>query len=403
MRPRSLLAFGNFFSVAHFYLIIFILAPYLATFMPAEETGLVISAGALITLIIFPMAPKLITYFGARRLAVYFGVVETIVLILLATNPTHVLAIVFVAIATATSPLIAYGLDLLLEATVMHIEEGSTGSVRTAFLTAGNGALIAAPIIAGYLLDGDNAYYRVFLVAALSLVPFLILFGLKKLPEGEAPRPADLHKTLVCIQKTPDLYSILGANVILQFFYHSAPLFIPLYLHDALGIPWGTLGWMFAVMLVPFVLLEYPAGVLADRALGDRALLAVGFLIMGLALALVGFLDASSPLFVMLAILVATRIGASLVESMTEGHFFRRVTERDTETVSLFRMARPFSALFAPLTCSILLAAGGYQVLFVIIGSAIIVTGAMATVGIQNIRRSAVGVHLESPPPNLPV
>ncbi len=395
MHPRRLLAFGNFFSVAHFYLIIFVLAPYLATFMPAEETGLIISMGALATLAIFPLAPRIVCRIGARRLALYFGLAEAMVLVLLATNPVPVLAMVFVALATAMSPLIAYGLDILLEATVKHVEESSTGSVRTAFLTAGNAALIVAPIVAGFLLDDTNAYYRVFLAAALSLIPFLILFSLNHFPEGAPLLGSDLRKTWTHFKESHDLRSIMAANVILQFFYHLAPLYVPLYLHNALHIPWSSLGWMFAVMLLPFVLVEYPAGVLADRALGDKALLAVGFLIAGFSFALIGFLDSGSPLFVVVAVLVASRIGIALVESMTEGHFFRRVSERDADTVSVFRMARPFSALLAPLTGSILLATVGYEWLFAITGSMVIVAGAAATLGLKNVTRT-VGTPLET-------
>lgn len=386
MRPRALLSFGNFFSVAHFYLIIFVLAPYLSTFMPAAETGLVVSAGALVTLVIFPLAPRLVARFGARRLAVFFGSAETVALIMLAANPVPVIAIIFAATACAISPLIAYGLDLLLEATVKHAEEGSTGRVRTAYLTAGNAALILAPIITGFLLDSSDAYWRVFLVAAFSLLPFLVLFGLTPLPEGAPPAPSNIRKVWEQVRRTRDLRSSMGANIILQFFYHLAPLYIPLYLHEILGIPWSSLGWMFAVMLLPFVLLEYPAGVLADKWLGDRGFLGGGFFVTGFSFALIAFLDGASPIWLILSVLVLNRIGASLLEAMIESHFFRQVSERDAETVSVFRMARPFSALLAPLTGSILLALGGYSWLFVLTGCTILVAGAFAMLGLNDSR-----------------
>ena len=389
MHPRRLLAFGNFFSVAHFYLIIFILAPYLATFMPADETGLVVSAGALATLALFPLAPKIVARYGARRLALLFGASEAIVLVALAFDPLPVLAIIFAALACAISPLVAYGLDLLLEATVARAEESMTGRVRTAFLTAGNAALIIAPLVAGFLLDSSDAYDRVFLAAAVSLFPFLLLFSERHIPEGMPPVSVGIRTTLSRVEKSRDLHSIIAANFILQFFYHLAPLYIPLYLHNALGIPWETLGWMFAVMLIPFVLIEYPAGVASDRWLGDKTLLGAGFLIMGGAFALVGSLTAFTPLLAIAAILVATRVGGALVESMTEGHFFRRVSEKDAETVSVFRMARPLAALFAPLAGSILLATVGYFWLFIATGALMVLAGIIATLGVKDLRRGA--------------
>jgi MFS family permease len=401
MRPRGLLAFGNFFSVGHFYLIIFVLAPYLATIMPAEETGLVVSAGALATLALFPLAPKLVASFGAQRLALYFGTAEAVVLILLATTSIPVFAIIFAALACAISPLIAYGLDLLLEATVARTEESRTGRVRTAFLTAGNVALIIAPLLVGVLLDSTDAYYRVFLAGAVSLLPFLLLFGLKKIPEGAPPAPSNVRETLVCVQKNSDLHSIVASNFILQCFYHLAPLYIPLYLHNVLLIPWSTLGWMFAVMLLPFVLIEYPAGVLADRWEGDKGFLASGFLLTGLSFALFAFLDKLSPLYLILLLLVASRVGAALIESMTEGHFFRSVSERDTETVSVFRMARPLAALCAPIAGSVLLAYGGYEWLFVVTGCLVLIAGSLAVLGLNDSRRE--GGSLLGRPPRFPL
>ncbi len=384
MRPRALLAFGNFFSAAHFFLIIYILAPYLATFLPADETGLIVSAGALATLAIFPSAPRLVARFGARRLAFTFGAAEAIVLILLVLNPLPVLAIVFAALACAISPLIGYALDLLLEATVARTDEAMTGRVRTAFLTAGNAALIIAPVIVGFLLGDTDAYGRVFLVAAASLVPFLLLFGVWEMPEGAIPIESNVREAWARVRKSADLRSIMAANFLLQFFYHTAPLYIPLYLHNVLGIPWSSLGWMFAVMLLPFVLIEYPAGAAADRYLGDRALLGAGFIIMGISFAMVGFLDTLTPFLVTLAVLVASRVGSALVEAMAEGHFFRHVSELDTDLVSVFRSARPLAALCAPLVGSIILGTLGYMWLFIITGALILVFGIKATMGLKD-------------------
>ena len=73
MNPRSILTLSNFFASAHFFLIIYIITPYLATFLPDSETGLVVSLGALITLSVFPFMPELVRHYGARRLAMFFA------------------------------------------------------------------------------------------------------------------------------------------------------------------------------------------------------------------------------------------------------------------------------------------------------------------------------------------
>lgn len=386
MPPRRTLALGNFFSAIHFYLIVYVIAPYLATFMPADKTGLVVALGAVGTLAAFPLMPKLAGTYGAKRASIGTAFVVGVGLFILANQPPFWLAALALAFVCATSPFIQYFLDLLLEATNAAASE--TGRVRTAFITAGNVALIAAPLLIGWLLDSGNEYWRVFLVAGISLAPFIALFSIEKLPEG---MPAASHPKLIdtckCMVQDVDLRAASFGNLVLQLFYHLAPLYIPLYLHSVLGIAWSELGWMFMVMLLPFVLLEYPAGYIADRWLGDKELLTIGFIIIGVAFGALGFVTSTTPLYVIVLILVTSRIGAALVEAMVEGHFFRRVSAEDVNTVSVYRMARPLSALIAPVTASIVLVmTESYFVFFVTSALVLIALGVLSARQVQDIR-----------------
>lgn len=384
MHPRTVLSVGNFFSAGHFFLIVYIIAPYLATFMPQHLTGLVISAGAVITLVAFPFMPHLVARCGAKRLALVLGFSQAVLLSVLALNPAPIFAIALIALISATSPLIAYQLDLLLEATVATEED--TGRVRTLFLTAGNSALILAPLLVGVLLDSSDAYGHVFLAAALSLAPFLALFFIEPLPNSEPPSLSNLRATCSCIIQDTDLTAIAFGNAVLQIFYHLAPIYVPLYLHTVLGMPWSTLGWVFAVMLLPFVFIEYPAGWIADRFLGDKELLAIGFVMTGLSFAVMGFITTSTPIILIVLILLGTRIGAALVESMVETHFFRRVSARDANTVGVFRMTRPLAALIAPVAASIILLFIPYLPFFIVMGATIGILGLGAALSIRDVR-----------------
>ncbi|HVX90688.1 MAG TPA: MFS transporter [Candidatus Paceibacterota bacterium] len=384
MTPRRTLAVGNFLSGWHFYLIVYIITPYLATFMPEEYTGLAVSAGALGTLALLPYAPRIVRRIGARRLLLVFTLVEFFTLLTLAFEPILVLAVVLIALACAISPLIAYCLDLLLEATVQI--EDFTGRVRTAFLTAGNFALLIAPLFLSIILDSTNDYARIFIAAALSLLPVFALFWLQSIPEGKVPELVRTRESLRIGFTDPDIRSIFVAYYLLQFFYYSAPLYVPLYLHTVLGIPWTTLGWVLAVVLIPFVVIEYPAGLAADRWLGDKELMVAGFFIGGLGVVLFAWVTPATPLLAIIALLAATRVGIGLMEAMTEGHFFRRVSERDASMVSVFRMGRPFAALTAPIACSVLLALGGYWWLFMGCGLIVLVLGVISALGIRDVR-----------------
>lgn len=384
MHPRLVLSVANFFGAAHFFLLIYIVTPYLALSMPESQVGLVISLGAIITLVAFPFMPRLVRRYGVKRLAIVLAFLQAVVVFVLAASPSLPFAILCVALACALSPLIAYQLDLLLEA--ITTEEGSTGRVRTLFLTAGGIALILAPLITGFLLNGTEAYARVFLAASLSLTPFIVLLLLEKLPEGEPPHLSAIRATCACLWSNPDLRAAALANGVLQFFFHLAPLYIPLYLHTVLGFPWSDLGWVFAVMLLPFVFLEYPAGYIADRWLGDKELMVAGFIIMGVAFAVTGFMTAGTPLIVIAGVLFASRVGAALTEAMVEGHFFRSVSERDANTISVYRMMRPVGALVAPVFASVLLLSGNYLAFFMVSGALIAAFGIIVAIPLRDVR-----------------
>lgn len=385
MKPRKVLALGNFFSSIHFFLVLYVIAPYLATFLPDEQTGLVIAAGAVGTLIAFPFMPRITEYLGAKRGALVIASALAVALFVLSQQPSFWIAALCLAFICAASPFIQFFQDLLLEGTNASVDE--TGRVRTAFNTAGNVALILAPLCIGFLLDGGDQYWRVFLVAGISLAPFITLFLFEKLPEQVSFNHPKLLETCKCMFVDLDLRAAALGNLVLQFFYHLAPLYIPLYLHGTIGIPWSELGWMFTVMLLPFVLLEYPAGYIADRWIGDKEMLIGGFVLIGLSFGSLAFVTSSTPMALLLLALVSSRVGASIVEAMIEGHFFRRVSSADSNTVTLYRMSRPIAALIAPLSASILLFfTGSYLVFFLTAGAMLIVLGVFSAQYVKDIR-----------------
>ncbi|MCR4333597.1 MAG: MFS transporter [Patescibacteria group bacterium] len=384
MQPRVVISVGNFFFAIFSTTTLYILLPYLSTFMPVAYTGFVIAGGALVACIIFPFLPRLVSRYGAQQLAIVFAVLEMIALIALAASPGAVAGAFFVAVIMAIQPFLAYELDLLLEATVT--EENLTGRVRAIYLTAWNTASLAAPLLIGALLAQSDAYGRVFLAGAGALVPFVVLFAVRRLPKVETPQLSLIGDTLRCMWHDRDLAAVTFGHLLLYLFFVWAPLYVPVYLHNSLDMPWSTIGWMFSVMLIPYVLIQYPAGVIADRYLGDKELMFAGFIISGTALAAVGLFTTSTPIFIIVCVLVVSRIGSALVEGMTEGHFFRRVSEKDVNSVSIFRGIWPLADLIAPVVGSLILIVGGYEILFFVTGGFIAIVGAITTLFIKDFR-----------------
>lgn len=366
--------------------------PYLSSFMSGAAAGFVIAGGALLSCFAFPFLPRLVARYGAQQLAIVIAFAEMLALFVLAAAPGAIAGATFAAIAFSLQPFLAYELDLLLEATVA--EEGTTGRIRALFITAWNIASLGAPLIIGALLATNDAYQNVFLAAAAAITPFIILFAVRKLPNGRAPRLSSIGETLRFMVHDRDLAAVTFGHLLLYLFFVWAPFYTPLYLHQILGIPWSELGWMFAIMLVPYVLIEYPAGMLADKFIGDKELMFAGFLLTGISLAAFGLFTATTPLIIILAVLIASRAGAALVESMTEGHFFRRVSEKDVSSVSIFRGIWPLSDVIAPIVGSVILLFGSYQTLFFITGGIVAVCGAAATLFIKdfNPTKRTIGV-----------
>jgi MFS family permease len=384
MHPRLVLSAGNFFGAVYFSLVLTVYAPYLAQFLPEAQVGLVVSAGALVTLFAFPYMPRLVRMFGARSLAIMLAFSQALLLSVLALSPGAIVAIASIAAISATAPLIAYLLDLLLEAA--SDDEAQAGRVRTFYITAASLAYILGPLVIGAILGEGENYALVFLASSLSLTPFIALLALERLPEEAPPRLHTVLDTCHCVWKDADLRAVMLAGGILSFFFSLAPLYIPLYLHSVLGFAWQDLGWVFAFMLLPFLLIEYPAGYIADRWLGIKELLLAGFAITGVAFALVGLITSTTPLLLIAGILFLTRVGAALIEAMTESHFFRRVSGSDVATISVFRMTRPLGTALGPLVGSALLVTGNYVAFFFVTGALILALGVFVTLPLKDSR-----------------
>ncbi len=384
MHPRITLSLGNFFFAISSILTVYILLPYLSAFMPEQYTGLVISGGALISLTFFAFLPRIIERYEAQQIAIVLGIAQMFTLFALAMQPNIVGAVILIAILIAIGPFITYTMDIMLEATVA--QEGVTGRVRTLFLTAFNIAEFGTPLLMGSLLATSDAYPHIFIAAAAAIVPFIVIFAAHKLPKGKPPKKIRLLEGLSIMLHDRNLTAVSIAHLLLYLFYTWAPLYVPIYLHTKLGISWVELGWMFSFMLIPFILIEYPAGIIADRFLGDKELMVLGFIIMGASLASFSLITASSSITFIAIILFSSRIGAALVESMTEAHFFRAVSEIDTEMIALYRMTWPFADLIAPVAGSILLLFYGFSGFFIATGAFLVIAGVWSSSSIKDFR-----------------
>ena len=368
MKHILTLSLANAASALHYFLVVYIASSYLEQFLPATQNGIVFSAAAAIMIFGFIIAPIVLTRMSVRHVSIVLAFISLISVLILASNPSPQIAVALIAIHTAIAPLIAYTLDLFLENATL--DDSQTGHVRGLFLTSGNVALIASPLLIGLILDAGNDYSNVFLASAATITLFILLLTIRQhsIVDRKIAHAGSLLTVLHCLIHDKAVRSVLIANLLLQSFYVWVGIYIPLYLHGVLGISWEMLGPLFALMLLPFLLIELPVGFIEDKIRGARFIMTGGFLIMSLSFMALSLITKETSFAFITVILVLTRIGAALIEITAETSFFRNVDGQDVESVGLFRMTRPFGMLISPLVSSLFLLAMPLQYLFIPLG-----------------------------------
>ena len=253
----------------------------------------------------------------------------------------------FVAIA-----IIGFNLDVFLES---FSKDAVTGKIRGTLLSTSNIAWIIAPLIGSFILTNSD-YWKIFLAAVLILLPVFFLLGnnLKNFKDPEYKHIPIRNATREII-KDKNIRGVFIVSFLLQFFYSWMVIYTPIYLYTYLGFSWQEIGVMFSIMLLPFVLTEAPLGKLADTRWGEKEVMSVGFIIMALATGMIAFIETKS-FILWTALLFMSRVGASMVEVMSETYFFKRVDSKKANIIGIFRTMRPWAYVISPILATFLFA-----------------------------------------------
>jgi MFS family permease len=138
------------------------------------------------------------------------------------------------------------------------------------------------------------------------------------------------------------IYSI---SFVLEFFYALMIVYTPLYLLN-FGLSWDQIGIIFTIMLIPFVVLEYPLGFIADKKFGEKEMIIAGLLVMGFSAGSIFFIS-SKAVWIWALVLLMTRIGAATIEILRDSYFYKKIDGRDIDLISFFRTARSTAYVFA--------------------------------------------------------
>jgi MFS family permease len=339
--------------------------------MSDSWVGYVYILGSLANIIVLLNAHRIMRKVGTFKLLTSLVVLEILALLTLATTEYAPIAIIAFIAQHAFNPAIIYCLDVILDTYSKQSEQGRS---RGMFLTILNTPPIIATIITGYVLTGNN-FGDIYTLSALFLVPLLfIAFSQFKNFQDPHYKKVEVIKVLDRLKSHRAVRNILIDNIVLQMFYSIMTIYLPLYLQREMGFSLSEITLMFSIMLIPFVLLQLPVGRLADDKYGEKELLIAGFILMGIAISIIGWITTSS-FWVWTAILVATRIGAAVVEITTESYFFKHVRPTDADIIGVFRMSHAIAFTITPLIGAIMLYYVDIKNIFFIGASFILIVG----------------------------
>ena len=202
-----------------------------------------------------------------------------------------------ITLYTITTNLIWINLDVAVES---FSKNTTTGRTRTLYFTFLNLGWIGAPLLSSYLIAWGQ-YQAVFLIAAFLVAPvFLLVLSQRRRLNHQIKYSQEKIRAVVAkTWHNKNLRGIFFIALLLSLFYSCVVVYIPLYLHENLGMDWTILGPIFSFMLIPFILLEIPAGYLADKYWGEKEILFVGLGILTVASFL--FFYISQPIVWLLA------------------------------------------------------------------------------------------------------
>jgi predicted MFS family arabinose efflux permease len=352
----------------HWALVIYVNSSFLAQFFTDHTISLLYTVSAALTVFGFLFITPVLRRIGTVRLAIGLSLIECMTMLSLPFVEFKPLIAFLFIVHQSVVPVILFSLDIFMEALIGDCEK-ETGGRRGLFLTIMSLTIALSALLSGYLVgDREPHFELVYVTSALLLIPFLFIIvrsfrGFKDNPYAHAP----LREGLMKAWRHRDIRFVFSAHFILQLFFSWMVIYTPIYLSTVMGFDWEQIGQILFVGLMAYVFLEYAIGVIADTWLGEKEMMAVGFLIMAVATSWFTFLTPTEIGLWMVAMFM-TRVGASLVETTTESYFFKHTHGDDTALISFFRITRPLSIVIGSILGSLTLVFLPMHLLFIVLG-----------------------------------
>ncbi len=325
---------------------------------------------------LIPFGVIFVTLFYFHALVARFGKIVLLTFFLVAlVAGAFALVIIPVSLAGAgvlmamlvVINLVWVNMDLILES---YSEDHSSGRTRGLYLTIIHIGFITAPFSAFWLLDRygyGSVFFTSILIYGTVLVFALLAFSrMNSFVDGRL-RPRQI---LAKVLPRSDIMRDYWISLSLEFAYAVMIVYVPIRMVE-LGFGWEDLGLAFSWMLLPFLLLPYPLGVLADRRMGEKEGIVLSLTwIAGMSL-LIASSD-STNLFTWILLLIGSRVGFATLEVLRDSYFYKRIDGDDADVIAFFRTTRPVANLLAAAATGLCLLFAPLPAVFLLMGGVVL-------------------------------
>lgn len=368
--------------IFHTLLVAYINSSYMERFVSTEGVGALYTIGSAISVLAFLFFSHALKIVGNLKLSLILAIIDALSLLVLGMTEHRATAITAFVVFQVVTPLLYLNIDIFSE-TMIGKQESSTGTKRGLALGLMSVAAVIAPLLMSYIVDGSTnlnpVYYVAAAIAGAFIVYLVLAFADFKDPKYDIFR---VRTSLRSIWLRSDIRNVMFAHFLLQTFFTWTVIYFPLYMFTELGFHWDQIGYIIAVGLLAYVVIEWPVGYVADKWLGEKELMALGFFILSISTSWISFMTTLEVLPWMV-LLFMTRVGAALVESTTEIYFFKHSNGDDADTISFFRLLRPLSAVFGALLGAAALLYLPFNLIFVVLGL-LMVPGIFFTINLRD-------------------
>lgn len=354
--------------ILHTFIVAYINSSFLGQFIDDASIGTIYTIGSALTILIYLFVSRVLRRLGNYQMIMGLLFFDFVATLGMAMSETLRVAIPLFLMHITILPFIVFNLDVFMEEKIGD-HEGQTGKTRGLLLALMSLIGAFAPLLAGFLVDEATGSFKMaYIVSAVTLIPVMVIL-FRYFKHFQDPRYTEVRvlSALRTFWTERDIRFALLSHFTLQVFFFWMVVYAPLYLATQMHFSWQEIGLIIFVAQFAYVIFEYPVGVIGDGFIGEKEMMAFGFVILAVASSWMAFLDAGSVVPWMVAMFIA-RIGASFTEVTTESYFFKHTKGSDANVISFFRITRPVAFIVGSLVGSLALLYVAFNILFVILG-----------------------------------